>query len=93
MPTSRSRAVARASSRLATLAQAMSSTIPTAPSSISIHDLRLRADDVIVQRPDADAVSLFHAGCACSSAAAIWSIRACACSSVTPGFSRAIVCR
>ena len=38
MPTSRSRAVARASSRFATFAHAISSTMPTAPSSISIHD-------------------------------------------------------
>ena len=38
MPTSRSRALARASSRFATFAHAISSTMPTAPSSISIHD-------------------------------------------------------
>ena len=37
MPTSRSRALALASSRLATFAQAISRTIPTAPSSINIH--------------------------------------------------------
>ena len=41
MLTSRPRALARASIRLATLTQAMSSTNPTAPSSISIHDLTL----------------------------------------------------
>ena len=41
MPISRSRAVARASSRFATFAHAMSSTIPTAPSSINIQDFVL----------------------------------------------------
>ena len=39
IPTSRSRVVARASSRFATFAQAISRTMPTAPSSMSIHDL------------------------------------------------------
>ena len=56
--TSRSRVLARASSRFATLAQAISSTMPTAPSSISIHDLRAGADEVIVERPHAHRVAL-----------------------------------
>ena len=32
--------------------------MPTAPRSISIHDLVLRADDVVAQRPDAGQVVL-----------------------------------
>ena len=69
MPTSRSRAVALASSRFATFAQAMSRTMPTAPSSINIH-VRVREPTMWSTSGRTPMwLSLFQSGFAFSSAA------------------------
>ena len=85
---SRWRAVPRASSRLATLAQAISSTKPTAPSSsqreLVVPRLRklLRNGSTLTVQP------WFDAGYARAIRAAIAARLALACSTVTPSLSR-----
>ena len=86
---SRCRLMARSSSRLATLTQAISSTKATAPSNSSSVGRRLPTIDScsgLTPMPR----SLFSSGNCAASPAAITPPSDCACSTVTPGFSRPI---
>ncbi len=89
---SRRRATERAKSRLATLAEATSRTKPTAPSSMKSAGRMLpktssSRDETLAPR------SAFVSGCCSARRAAMASISACACASVTPGFRRATTVR
>ena len=75
------------------LAQAISRTMPTAPSSISIHDRMCAPTMWSTSGRTPIARFLFHCGLARSMASASTSICALAWSSDTPGDSRAITCR
>ena len=89
---SRSRAVARASNRLARFTDAMSSTNPTAPSSTSKLARTFPTIDCCSGAADAAATSLFSGYCSASPRAMALS-SASACDSVTPGFIRATMLR
>ena len=89
MAISRSRTVARASSRLATFTHAISSTKPTAPARIS------RVGRALPTRSSCSGLSwmrqFLSSGYCASRLPAMTFISACACSSVTPGLSLATV--
>jgi hypothetical protein len=86
--TSRCRAEPRASSRLATLAQAISNTKPTAPSIVRKTGRTSRAMRSFMGTTHADWLRLVSP-CRCSSPRMKVDRRASACSTLTPGASRA----
>ena len=86
------RAVERASKRLPTFAHAIRSTNPTAPKSIhnAGRNLPTKSSRNVTRCTPLLALSF---GCSCASWRAMRFISVCACSSVTPGLSRAIARR
>ena len=84
--------VARASMRFATFAHAMSSTSPTAPSSISIQ-VRTAPTRCSWSVTTRTRIPLLQSGYSASSASATWFIRPDACAIDTPGFSRPMTVR
>ena len=81
------RAVARASSRLATLPQAMSRTSPTAPMSM-MSDWAAASPTTTSRYGTSRSFHVSFSGYSCSSWRAIPSISRCACATVTPGARR-----